>query len=200
MRPILIAFIFLLLFVPCLAQEKKLKGFWAADLELMVSDVKKTKATLEIQITLKNKGTENVLTVSPIVNADIKTSYFLGFNSESKMLQIYRVLLSYPNDISHPPEPCYALYILEAGKSISEKFVLGYPLAVNSYFGAVIDITKYNKFNTQIGVLPFDEAIYKIRNKRPFGQCVEPQDKIEDGNYSGKTLAQIQYILSANAN
>ena len=201
MKPLVLIALFLLLFIPCRTQETGTKKFLPAGLELTVSDVKKTKTTLEIELTLKNKGSESILTVSPIITADFKTSYFLGFNDESKTLQIRRHFFFYPNYITDTPDPCYALFIIEAGKSIREKFVLGYPMTINSYlFGFESDISKYDKFNAQIGILPFDDAIYRIRERRPFGQCVMPNDKIEDGIYQGKTLVETQQILSANAN
>jgi hypothetical protein len=201
MKPILSGYIFLLLFIPCYARDNETKRFSPADLELTVSDVKKSKETLEIEITLKNKSRESIFIFSPIVADDFKTSYFLGSDEPSKTLQIRRHFFLPLNDVLHAPDPCYALYIIESGKSIREKFVLGYPLTVNSYFfGFEIDISKYDKFNARIGVLPFDVAIYNIRNNRPFGQCVHPQDKIEGGIYKGKTLIEIQEILSADAN
>jgi hypothetical protein len=201
MKPLVLTVLFLLLFIPCRAQEKVTQEFSPADLELTVSDVKKTKTTLEIEITLKNKGSKGILTVSPIIADDFKTNYFLGFNDENKTLQVRRHFFSYPNYITDTPDPCYALFIVEAGKGIREKFVLGYPMAINSYlFGLKTDISKYDKFNVQIGVLPFDDTIYRIREKRPFGQCVMPDDKIESGIYRDKTLIETQQILSANAN
>jgi hypothetical protein len=200
MKPILLALIFLHSFIPCHSQEKETKGFSSNDLELTISDVKKTKTTLEIVITLKNTGSKSILTVSPKISDNFKTSYFLGFDDNGKTLQIRRHFFSYPNSVLDAPEPCYALNIIEAGKGISEKFVLGYPLAVNSYLlGLETDISKYDKYNAQIGVLPFDDAIYKIQNRRPFGQCVEPQDRIESGIYTGKTLIEIQKILSVDS-
>lgn len=200
MKPIFIALIFLLLFISSYAQEKEEKGFSPAKLELTISDVKKTKTTLEIEVTLKNKSSESILTMSPIIAADFKTSYFLGLNDRSKTLQINRHFFIYPNSVLDAPDPCYGLFIIEAGKSIREKFVLGYPMAINSYFfGIESDISKYDKFNAQIGVLPFDDAIYNYRNRRPFGQCVVAGDKIEDGIYKGKALYEIQKILSADA-
>jgi hypothetical protein len=201
MKPLTLTALFLLLFISCRAQEKETKGFSLEDLELTISDVKKTNSTLEVIVTLKNKSSESILTVSPIVTDNFKTSYFLGFNDESKTLQIRRHFFFYPNYVSDIREPCYALFIVEAGKSISENFVLGYPMAINSYlFGLETDISKYDKFNAQIGIFPFDNFIYQIRERRPFGQCVTPYDKIEDGIYRGKTLNEIQQILSANSN
>lgn len=200
MKSLILTALFLLLFIPSLAQERESKEFSVANLELTITDVKKKTDALEVEITLKNNGSDSILTVVPKIDDSFKTSYFLGFDEGNKILQIRRHLFLYPNSILDAPDPCYALYIIERGKSISEKFSLGYPMAINSYlFGMEFDISKYSKFSVQIGVLPFDKTIYQIPNKRPFGHCVVAHDKIDNGIYKGKTLIEIQKILPADA-
>jgi hypothetical protein len=199
MKLILLTIIFPLLIISYFAQENESKNFSDAKLELTITDIKKNPSALEIEITLKNKGSNSILTVVPKIEDSFKTSYFLGLDERNKILQIRRHLFVYPPSILDAPVPCYTLHVLEKDKNYSEKFSLSYPLAMNSYLGMNVDISKYSKFNAQIGVLPFDSDIYQIPNKRPFGHCVMPEDEIEDGIYKGKTLLEVQRILTADS-
>ncbi len=197
MKSILLTIFVQLFAISLFAQEKELKEFSTANLELTISDVKKTADALEIEITLKNKGLQNILTVLPKTDDSFKTSYFLGFDEKSKVLQIRKHLFLYPIYVLDAPDPCYTLVIVKAGESYRERVTLGYPKAINSYLGGMsVDISKYEKLNALIGVLPFDNSIYQIPNSRPFGHCVMSQDKITDGIYTGKTLIELQKVLS----
>lgn len=199
MKSILLTIIFQLFAISLFAQEKELKEFSTATLELTISDVKKTADALEIEITLKNKGLQSILTVLPKTDDSFKTGYFLGFDEKGKILQIRKHLFLYPSNVLCAPEPCYTLRIIKAGESYHERFIVGYPKAINSYLGGIsVDISKYEKFNALIGILPFDNSIYEIPDRRPFGHCVMPNDKITEGIYLGKTLFEIQKILSTS--
>ena len=200
MKLILLTIIFPLLLISCFAQEKELKGFSIANLGLTITDVTKRADALELEVTLKNKSSESVLTVLPKLDDSIKTNYFLTFNEDRKVLQVRRHLSLYPDYVLGMPEPCYSLKIIKEGQTYSETFSLGYPMAITSYVDVMkADIRRFSNFNAQIGVLPFDDSIYQILARRPFGHCVTPLDKIEGGNYSGQTLLEVQKILSSDS-
>ena len=89
---------------------------------------------------------------------------------------------------------------LKPDDTYKEVFSLSYPLAENDYIlPAKIDIGKYSLVQVYIGIMPFDEGIYKIHDRRPFGHCVMYDDLVSDGPFKGKKLIDIQEIVESKS-
>src|SRR5262249_46926081 len=71
--------------------------FTSSAQELSISKVNQGSNGLEIELTLSNSGAADILVVSPNPREGPKTQYFLTFDSNTKELQINRLLYSYPS-------------------------------------------------------------------------------------------------------
>ena len=168
--------------------------------ELSVTNVKQKINALEVEVTLHNQSSQDVLVVSPASDDRTVTTYFLIPESKTKILQIRRYFYSYPANVLDAPEPCFGLVRVKAGEKYKESFSLEYPVAQSHFFtNPKIDLRTFDSIGFQIGVLPYDDFINKIPDSRPFGHCADGQDKISEGIYKDKTLLEVQNILKTNA-
>lgn len=168
--------------------------------ELTVTNVKKHPKSLEIEIVLKITGDKDVLVVLPNPKDKFNTSYYLTFDEKNSLLEIRRNFYEYPPYVITDVETqCFTLGSMKSKEIYKETILVNYPIS-SSYLdiGNKIDISKVKSIRFQLGLLPFDDLLTEIQNKKPFGHCVDGQEIIPDGLYKGRTLIEVQNIVKSN--
>ena len=187
MKKIFIIFFFLLL--------QAITGVFGQ--EVSISNVKQKSNSLEIEITLKNDSSQDILLIAPDVG-EPETIYFIFLEKENKTIKIRRHFFIYPSNVLDAGEPCFGLIKVKTGETYKENISLNYPLAETYIFNNKTNLRSFDSLNFLIGILPYDKFISDIPDSRPFGNCAVSRDEISNGNYKGKNLMEIQNILKSN--
>jgi hypothetical protein len=167
--------------------------------ELTITNVKRHTKSLELEIVLKNTSDEDILIVMPNPQDRLKTNYYLILDEKNGMLEIRRIFYEYPPYITDMEAQCFTLSQVKSKEVYKETIFVDYPIS-SSYLAIdnEINVSKAKSIRFQLGLLPFDDSLAEIQNKKPFGRCVDGQEKTTEGLYKNKTLIEVQNILKSN--
>ena len=168
--------------------------------ELSITNVKQHKKSLEIDIVLKNTSDKDVFIVMPNPRDKAKYSYYITSDERSGLLEIRRHFYIFPPEvITNVEYPCFSLDQVKSKEIYKETIFLNYPASPTYlFFDMKTDIGKFKSIRFQLGLLPFDDSLAELQNKKPFGRCVDGQEKISEGPYKDRTLIEVQNVLRSN--
>jgi len=167
---------------------------------LTIANVIQNEESLEIEIVFENTTDGDLFILVQNPRSKTKTNYFLTADEKNGMLEIRRHFYFFPPEVVTGVEyPCFALNRIKSKEVYSETVLLKYPVSPTYlFFDTSTYIGKFTSFSFQLGVLPFDESVTEILDKRPFGRCVNGQEIIPDGVNRGQSLFELQRIVKAS--
>jgi hypothetical protein len=167
--------------------------------KLNIISVKQHTNSLEIEFVLGVTDNKDIFIVTPNPKNKLTTSYYLTFDEKNSLLEIRRNFYEYPLYITDTETQCFTLSPVKSKGIYKETIFVNYPVSL-SYLSIEnkIDISKVKSIRLQLGVLPFDDTLSELQNRKPFGRCVDGQEKISEGHYKGRALIEVQNILKSN--
>ena len=92
------------------------------------------------------------------------------------------------------------VFFKERGVDNTKMKHLAYPKSPNNLpIPTTIDLRSARSIRFELGVLPFDQSISEILSQMPLGNGVNGDERIVEGPYRGKTLIEVQKLLSSKS-
>jgi hypothetical protein len=189
---------------PVTGDECKLK-----DIQLRIRDLQVRADKWEIELELHNNSAEAIFILTDPVQATGEAGPYLDLDpSDGSVLNIRSQYYEGPkNYYLFSNATRVKLVRLEPRTSYTEKFVLTLPLRLTiPPYGETpqrevkeLDSTKIKSLKVSIGLLPDDEGVRDLIQRKPNGPYSKGGERILTGAFKGRGLSDLQTIVSTSS-
>jgi len=163
---------------------------------LSIASAELTKTEIRLEIMLENNTDNDFLLLTPDSKKRDETRYYLTLDENKRVLGVRRNFYSYPDYITDVRLQCFSLKRIPRHSIVKEFLTIQFPVSTTYLtIDLKLDLRKVISVQAYLALLPIDESIAALQRERPFGDCFDGSEKIQDGSYQGKKLFEIQHIV-----